>query len=98
MSSLEQVADNKFAIAGSVTFNSGRDLAALGLVKFKGLKTVQIDCSEITAIDSAILAVFLAWHRFFKTNNVEFSLRGCKSDLKVLLKSYHIADLFDFYD
>lgn len=98
MSSLDKVTDNKFVIAGSVTFNSASDLAALGLIKFKGLKTVQVDCSEITAIDSAILAVLLAWYRFFKTNKVEFSLLGCKSDLKVLLKSHHIADLFDFYD
>lgn len=98
MSSLDQVTNNKFAITGSVTFASGRDLAALGLVKFKGLQTVQIDCSEITVIDSTILAVFLAWRRFFKKNNMQFSLLGCKSDLKVLLKSYHIADLFDFYD
>jgi ABC-type transporter Mla MlaB component len=95
---LDQVATNKFAISGSVTFNSGRDLAMLGIAKFKGLKTVQIDCSKITTIDSAVLAVLIAWHRFFKTNNIEFSLSGCKDNLRVLLKSYHVADLFIFYD
>lgn len=92
---LAQVADDKFSITGSVTFSSALALAADGRRKFKGLKTVEVDLAGVTKMDSAILAVLLSWRRFCKANDAEFCLSGCKDDIKVLLKSYHIADLFD---
>ena len=96
--SLDTISLNEFAVCGSVTFSSGRDLAMLGKAKFKGLKKVQVDFSKVSAMDSAIVAVMLTWHRFFKANNIDFVFSGGKPNLKVLLKSYGLADLFVFYD
>lgn len=96
--SLDQIEPNKFVISGSITFESGSNIAAIGKDNFKGLKTVELDFSKITTIDSAILAVLLDWRRFFQANNIGFVFLGAKHNLKVLLKSYGLADLFVFYD
>jgi phospholipid transport system transporter-binding protein len=60
---LTRTADGAIDVHGPLTFATARRALALGreVLGKSGVPTVQIDCSGVTACDSAGLAVLLEW-------------------------------------
>lgn len=54
---------------------------------------VQVDCTGLTQVDSAAVAVLLAWHRAATARNLALSLRGVPADLSQLASLYGVDGL-----
>ncbi|AGW92166.1 lipid asymmetry maintenance protein MlaB [Cupriavidus sp. DF5525] len=54
---------------------------------------VQVDCTGLTQVDSAAVAVLLAWHRAAAARNLALSLRGVPAGLSQLASLYGVDGL-----
>lgn len=54
---------------------------------------VQVDCTGLTQVDSAAVAVLLAWHRAAGARNQALSLQGVPAELSQLASLYGVDGL-----
>lgn len=60
--SVTQAAPNRFAVSGPLTFATARGALRTGLDAFAAAEgAIEVDCSGVTASDSAGLAVLIEW-------------------------------------
>ncbi|GAA0401300.1 hypothetical protein GCM10009133_07660 [Cocleimonas flava] len=90
--------DNGFKITGALVYSSASSLLekSMRLMKsqFKNEATsFNFDCSEVTRIDSAGIALLVEWKRTCDQNNKQFSLTNLPDQAKSLVETYRLEKL-----
>lgn len=62
------------------------------LQQFEGT-TINIDCSNLSRLDSAGIALLLEWKRWSLKNNKTFRMVGVKEKATSLISTYKLADI-----
>jgi phospholipid transport system transporter-binding protein len=81
-----------FQPASPLTVDNARDTLAAGLQAIAGGEQV-IDCSALTAVDSAAVAVLLAWQRAARAGQRSLSFTNLPQTLQGLTTLYGVAEL-----
>jgi phospholipid transport system transporter-binding protein len=94
---LTENSPGKFALRGLLTFPTARlaretGLAALGSVS---AREMEIDCSGITASDSAGMTVLLDWMSFAKRSGRSLHYVGLPEQLKAIAEISDLAELLE---
>jgi phospholipid transport system transporter-binding protein len=79
-------------VAGPVTLNNVTALLEEGLIHVRaGARTV--DLSQVSELDSSLLAAILAWMRESRRSNSKLSVEHLPKDLETLAQLYGIEKL-----
>ncbi|MCK5918088.1 MAG: STAS domain-containing protein [Cocleimonas sp.] len=84
-----------YQLQGSLVYDSINDLLVKGAdaIKFKA-ETVQIDCEQLSRIDSAGVALFISWQRYCEQNNQQLQLTNLPQQAVSLIKANKLEGFF----
>ena len=84
-----------YQLQGSLVYDSVNDLIAKGseAIAFKA-DTVQIDCKQLSRIDSAGVALFISWQRYYEQNNQQLQLNNLPPQAVSLIKANKLDGFF----
>ena len=87
-----------FKITGALVYSSASSLfeksIALMKTQFKTADaTFNFDCSEVTRIDSAGIALLVEWKRACDQNNKQFSITNLPDQAKSLVETYRLKNI-----
>ena len=88
----------QYHLSGVVNFFSAADIVSSGYQLFTCTQQVVLSLRNIDGFDSSIVSVLLSWQRFCNKNNIKFAISCADDKLAKLLQSYHVKDLFDYFD
>jgi len=77
-----------FCLAGALAYDTAKSSVQLGQQALKGEQAaVVFDCQSVTRIDTAGIAVLLAWLRYAKAQQCALSFQHLPNQAQALLKS-----------
>ncbi len=84
-----------YQLQGSLVYNSVNDLIAKGseAIAFKS-DTVQIDCKQLSRIDSAGIALLISWQRYCDKKNQKMQLNNLSIQALSLIKANKLDGFF----
>lgn len=86
-----------YQLQGSLVYDSVNDLIAKGSEAIKSTSgTVQIDCEQLSRIDSAGVALFISWQRYCEQNNQPLQLTNLPPQAVSLIKANKLDEFFTF--
>lgn len=98
-----QIAPNDigFKITGALVYSSASSLLEKSMLLMKNqFKTedtsINFDCSEVTRIDSAGIALLIEWKRTCDQNNKQFSITNLPDQAKSLVETYRLKDVLHY--
>jgi len=91
----EPAGDARFAVRGDMTFATAAALHAAGLAALRGstASTLELDCSGVTAADSAGLAVLVDWLSWARGAGRQLRLRAVPSKLVDIARISELDEL-----
>ncbi|HFC92772.1 MAG TPA: STAS domain-containing protein [Leucothrix mucor] len=84
-----------YQLQGSLVYDSVNDLIAKGseAIAFES-DTVQIDCKQLSRIDSAGVALFVSWQRYCDKKNQKLQLNNLPMQAVSLIKANKLDGFF----
>jgi phospholipid transport system transporter-binding protein len=94
---LTESTPGKFAASGPLTFPTARRARELGLAAFGATSSrdIQVDCSGITASDSAGMTVLLDWLAFAKRSERSLRFRSLPQQVLAIARISDVQDLLE---
>ncbi len=94
---LTESSPGNFTARGPLTFATARIARAKGLaiLSAAGSKTIQVDCSGITASDSAGMTVLLDWLAFAKSSGRSLRYGNLPDQVQAIA---HISDVLELLE
>jgi phospholipid transport system transporter-binding protein len=86
-----------YQLQGSLTYDSVGDFIRKGLSLIRvDTDKVQIDCQQLSRIDSAGIALLISWQRHCEQNNSKFQLVNLPHQAISLIKANKLDRFFSF--
>ncbi len=95
MSEVEQLAENRFALKGKLTFSGIeqiRNQLESALMTCSG--AVEVDFSGVTAVDSSALSLWLCALRLAKKQNLKLTATNLHDDMQAIATLVGLKDQF----
>jgi phospholipid transport system transporter-binding protein len=94
---LREDSPGKFAASGALTFATARSARESGLAAFGATRSgeIQVDCSGITASDSAGMTVLLDWLAVAKRSARSMRFNSLPSQVQAIAR---ISDVLEFLE
>jgi phospholipid transport system transporter-binding protein len=84
-----------YQLQGSLTYDSVHALISQGSQAIQSKsKIVQIDCKQLSRIDSAGVALFISWQRYCEQNNQQLQLSNLPQQAYSLIKANKLDGFF----
>jgi phospholipid transport system transporter-binding protein len=84
-----------YQLQGSLVYDSLSDLLAKGSTSIKfNSEIVQIDCEQLSRIDSAGVALLISWQRYCEQNNQQLQLTNLPRQAVSLIKANKLDGFF----
>jgi phospholipid transport system transporter-binding protein len=84
-----------YQLQGSLTYDSVHALISQGSQAIQSKsKIVQIDCKQLSRIDSAGVALFISWQRHCEQNNQQLQLTNLPQQAYSLIKANKLDGFF----
>jgi len=81
---------NCLNVSGELTFETVADIRKAGEVFIQSLKECVFDFSKVLTVDSASVALLLAWLRDAKAKNCMIQFLNFPSSLRAMMKTYGV--------
>jgi phospholipid transport system transporter-binding protein len=86
-----------YQLQGRLVYDSVHKLIAKGAKAIASTSNrVEIDCEQLSRIDSAGIALFINWQRYCEQNNQTFHLTHLPSQAISLIKANKLDDFFNY--
>jgi phospholipid transport system transporter-binding protein len=94
---LRESSPGKFAASGALTFATARSARETGLAAFGATSSreIQVDCSGITAADSAGMTVLLDWLAFAKRSARSLRFGSLPEQVRAIARISDVQDLLE---
>lgn len=94
---VKKQADNSYALSGRLVFSTLSQLLKHppafienGLIN----ENIRVDCSAVTHLDSAGIALLLDWKKKALISKKELTFNKLPKQAKAIIKSAHLSDIF----
>lgn len=89
---------NGLKLAGALVYSSASMLLEKSTLLLKSQiqsadTTVNLDCSEVTRIDSAGIALLIEWKRECGSHKKQFSILNLPEQARSLIETYHLKEV-----
>jgi phospholipid transport system transporter-binding protein len=94
---LKEVSPGKFDARGPLTFATARRARESGLAAFgaTGSREIQVDCSGITASDSAGMTVLIDWLAFAKSSGRSLHFGSLPAQVQAIARISDVLELLE---
>lgn len=88
------IQDSLWQIQGPMGFGEVERLLSITLPHLQGLaKTLVIDLSQVTEVDSASVSLLMEWQRQVKSKHCELTFKDLPANLEALADVYGVREL-----
>lgn len=90
-----EVREGRYHLSGPLTLNNAMQLRAEGLGLFASSREqrIDIDCAEVTEVDSAALSLLFEWARVLSKQGKSLRYSNLPQNMRSLASVYEVQDL-----